>query len=174
LHGAGENTERPALDEKMGSSTELRYRAAKLEPLVRTHPHPSLVSSRCWESIERTRVTRELRESERRRRLAQRAGRIGSFEWDFASGNVHWSPELEALYGAQPGAFSGNLDGWLQRCEPADASRIVTEIREVTARRQEFYDYEFRAILPDGRRRWFCGQGNSNTTRKAPWFACPV
>lgn len=117
-----------------------------------------LVASRCWESIERTRVTRELRESERRLRLAQRAGRIGSFEWDMASGRVHWSPELEALYGLKEGAFEGTIDGWTRRCEKEDADRVMAAMNQVMARKQEIYFYEFRAILASGDRRWLRGQ----------------
>ena len=117
-----------------------------------------LVASRCWESIERTRVTRELRDSERRLRLAQNAGRIGTFEWDIVSGQVHWSPELERLFGVEPGAFDGTLDGWAKRCVPKDAARISDEIEQVVRRQQDAYDYEFRAILPDGARRWLRGQ----------------
>jgi PAS domain S-box-containing protein len=117
-----------------------------------------LVASRCWESIERTRVARELRESERRLRLAQRAGRIGSFEWDMVSGVVHWSPDLERLYGVEPGAFEGSLGAWSKRCVPKDADRVIREIEVILREKREHYDYEFRAILPDGARRWLRGQ----------------
>jgi PAS domain S-box-containing protein len=116
------------------------------------------VASRCWESIERARVGRELRESERFLRLSQRAGRIGSFEWDVVTGNVYWSPDLERMYGLEPGMFEGNFAGWRKRCEPEDAERISSEILQILGRRQELYDYEFRAILPDGTRRWLRGQ----------------
>jgi PAS domain S-box-containing protein len=116
------------------------------------------VASRCWESIARTRVARELRESERFLRLAQRAGRIGSFEWDIATGKVYWSPDLERIYGLEPGMFEGNFAGWRKRCDPDDAERFSSEILQILGRQQELYDYEFRAILPDGTRRWLRGQ----------------
>jgi signal transduction histidine kinase/ActR/RegA family two-component response regulator len=116
------------------------------------------VASRCWESIERTRVTRELRESEHRLRLAQRAGRLGSFEWDVRSGRVHWSAELELLYGLQTGTFEGTLEGWTKRCVGEDARRILAEIEELMEQQQELYDYEFRAILASGQQRWFRGR----------------
>jgi len=54
-----------------------------------------LVANRCWESIERVRVTRALQASERRLRLAQRAGRIGSFEWLMKEKRMIWTPELK-------------------------------------------------------------------------------
>jgi PAS domain S-box-containing protein len=116
------------------------------------------VASRCWESIARTRSARELRESERLLRLAQRAGRIGSFEWDIVTGNVHWSPDLERIYGLEAGMFEGSFAGWRKRCDPEDGERIANEILQILGRQQELYDYEFRALMPDGTTRWLRGQ----------------
>jgi GAF domain-containing protein len=81
------------------------------------------VASRCWESIERARVTRELRESERRLRLAQRAARLGAFEWEIPTGRMHWSPELELLYGLDAGTFEGRFEDWLRRIVEEDELR---------------------------------------------------
>ncbi len=39
--------------------------------------------------------------------LSQRAGSIGSFEWDGVSNQLIWTPELEILYGVPPGGFRG-------------------------------------------------------------------
>jgi signal transduction histidine kinase/ActR/RegA family two-component response regulator len=116
------------------------------------------VASRCWESIERVRVTRELRESERRLRLAQRAARLGAFEWEVQTGRMHWSPELELLYGLEAGTFEGRFEDWLRRIVKEDADRIVAEIRQLTGQHQDVYDYEFEAILPIGETRWFRGR----------------
>jgi PAS domain S-box-containing protein len=123
------------------------------------------VANRCWESIARARVTRELRESERRLRLAQRAGRIGSFEWDIVTGYVHWSPDLERMYGLGPGMFEGTFAAWRRRCDPEDSERIAAEILQILGRQQEHYDYEFRAVLPDGSRRWLRGQAQFEYTQ---------
>jgi PAS domain S-box-containing protein len=116
------------------------------------------VANRCWESIERARVGRELRESERFLRLSQRAGRIGSFEWDIATGAVYWSPDLERMYGMEPGTFEGTFAGWRKRCAPEDVDRVSNEILQALGRQQELYDYEFRAIMADGTHRWLRGQ----------------
>ena len=99
------------------------------------------VASRCWESIERARVGRELRESERLLRLSQRAGRIGSFEWDIVTGDVYWSPDLERMYGLEAGMFEGTFAGWRKRCEPEDAERVSSEILQVIGRQQLLFDF---------------------------------
>ena len=118
-----------------------------------------LVAGRCWESIERARVARELRASEQRLRLAQRAGRIGSFEWDINARRILWSQELEALYGVPAGTFEGSLEYWSQRLLPEDAARIIAEFESCMARGQTECAWEFRAVLPSGALRWLRGQG---------------
>src|SRR5262249_15115172 len=48
-----------------------------------------------------------LRASEARLRLAQQAGRIGTFEWNNQTWVNTWTRELEAMYGLPPGGFEG-------------------------------------------------------------------
>ncbi len=116
------------------------------------------VANRCWESIERAQVTRELQASERRRRLAQKAARIGGFEWLMKEHKVIWTPELEALYGVPENTFEESLDHWSRRVVPEDAARVFAGVENCVARRQAEYAYEFRAVLPDGTLRWLRGQ----------------
>ncbi len=113
-----------------------------------------LVANRCWESIERARVTRALQASERRLRLAQRAGHIGSFEWLIQENRMIWTPELEALYGLAEGSFGRSLQEWSGRLVPEDAGRVIAGIESCLARKQAEYANEFRALLPDGTPRW--------------------
>jgi PAS domain S-box-containing protein len=113
-----------------------------------------LVVNRCREAAERGRITRDLQDSERRLRLSQRAARIGSYEWLPKEGRVIWTPELEALFGLREGEFEGNFDGWAKRATPEDAQRLGAELQACLASRQTEYSCEFRAALPDGKRRW--------------------
>lgn len=116
------------------------------------------VAGRCWESIERTRVLRNLQESQERLHLAQEAGNSGTFEWYILQDRVYWSPELEKLYGVSPGTFEGSFDNWVRRVHPDDIKRILAEIRVVLRNHQRDYGYDFRAVLPDGSYRWLHGQ----------------
>ncbi len=113
-----------------------------------------LVASRCWESIERARVSRELRASERRLRLAQKASRSGSFEWLIKEGVIIWSPELEELYGLPQGTFEGSFGDWMKRIAAEDAGAMVSAIEACLDRREPEYIYEFRVMMPDGNQRW--------------------
>ncbi|MDQ6678602.1 MAG: PAS domain S-box protein [Acidobacteriota bacterium] len=113
-----------------------------------------LVGSRCWESFQRARIARELQNSEQRLRLAQRAGKSGSFEWLIKEGQVIWTAELEALYGVSEGAFEGAFEDWRRRVVSEDAGRVTAGIQECLATRKSECDYEFRVMLPDGTTRW--------------------
>ena len=116
------------------------------------------VASRCWESIERARVERELRENEQRLRLAQHVGRVGSFEWSIRDDVVVWTPELEALYGLPPGSLQGGFDAWRKFVMPEDVQKIEEAVKEAIAARIPELSYEFRALLPNNRVRWLHGQ----------------
>jgi PAS domain S-box-containing protein len=116
-----------------------------------------VVADRCWESIERARVARELAASERRLRLAQRAGHAGSFEWMLKTGKIIWSPELEDLYGIPEGSFEGTIADWRKRIAADDADRFFGEIERCIADQVPECTCEFRALLPHGRTRWLRG-----------------
>ncbi|HEX8456527.1 MAG TPA: PAS domain S-box protein [Pyrinomonadaceae bacterium] len=90
--------------------------------------------------------------------LALHAGRAGTFEWNITTDANLWSPELEALYGVPAGTFEGNFEAWSKRVVPEDATAVTAEIRQALADRRDEHDYEFRALLPDGRVRWLAGR----------------
>lgn len=90
--------------------------------------------------------------------LALEAGRTGTFDWDMPAGRVHWSPELEKLYGLTEGAFERTFRAWTDRVVPEDVARVETLLQECFAARREDARYEFRVVLPDGNHRWMEGK----------------
>lgn len=80
------------------------------------------VAGRCWESIERTRVTRELRDNEARYRTLLET--ISSVVWR-ADGHgqvVDPVPSWEEFTGQTPAQYRGS--GWLDAVHPDDHARI--------------------------------------------------
>jgi two-component system CheB/CheR fusion protein len=71
---------------------------------------------------------------------------------------VIWSSELEHLYGLAAGTFEGTFPDWMKRVVPDDGEQVVSGVKGALARKAERFDYEFRAILPDGVNRWLRGQ----------------
>ncbi|MDY3553442.1 response regulator [Gemmata sp. JC717] len=104
------------------------------------------------------RAERAVREANERLALALSAGRSGVFDWLIPEGRVVWSPELEDLYGVPRGSFEGTYASWEARVEPDDAARVGAQVRRCVAERAEDVEYEFRAVRPDGSRRWLAGK----------------
>lgn len=99
-----------------------------------------------------------LRKSSERLQLAQRAGRVGVFEWIIPEDHVQWDPELRALYEIPNGAAYKNLHEWYTRIVPEDRARIKEGIEACLREKQTTFDDEFRILLPDGTHRWLAGQ----------------
>lgn len=97
-------------------------------------------------------------ESEHRLLRAQRAGRVGSFDWLIKDNRIICTPEFEALYGLPPGSFQPGFDAWKMLLEPDDAKRVVAELKACMACHQLECVYGFRVGLPWGKTRWLRGQ----------------
>ncbi len=85
--------------------------------------------------------------------LAQKAGKIGTFEWNIQSHDVTWIAELEALYGLAPGSFDGRYDGWIQTIHSDDRVKTEQELWQAVKTGQGL-DTEFRITCPNGEIRW--------------------
>jgi PAS domain S-box-containing protein len=74
-----------------------------------------------------------LRRSEERLVEAQRAARLGSWDWDVRTGNVWWSEELYRRYGKDPATFHPNLESYLELVHPDDRGQVNETIASVLA-----------------------------------------
>lgn len=90
--------------------------------------------------------------------LAQRLGRIGTFEWDVSAEQVSWTPELEALYGLPPGGFAGGYESWMRCVHPEDLAQAEESWRQAS-RGEAPRETEFRVIWPDGSTHWLLATG---------------
>jgi len=86
---------------------------------------------------------RERQHVQERLTLAQQAARMGSFEWNLVADTVIWSPELESLYGVDPGSFNGDYEAWEQTIHADDRPGLEAALRQAIARQQPL-DVEFR------------------------------
>ncbi|MDW9704388.1 PAS domain S-box protein [Sinorhizobium meliloti] len=94
-----------------------------------------------------------LQESERRLQLALDAGHMGAWEWNLETGEVIWSPGLEALHRIEPGSFGGTLADFKRDIHPDDLPLIEREMARAIETDGD-YHVVYRAQLPDGTIRW--------------------
>jgi PAS domain S-box-containing protein len=124
------------------------------------HAYPSSegVSIFFRDITERKSVELALQRSMKYLQLAHEAAGIGTWEWDIATGDPTWSPELYRLFGVDPDLSKSALqDAWLNSVHPEDKERVALQARQALASRKPF-SYEFR-ILRDGNVHWMISRG---------------
>ncbi len=94
-----------------------------------------------------------LRENEERYALAQRAAGIGSWDWDIETGTLHWSEQIESMFGFAPGEFGRTYEAFLESVHPDDRQRVMDAVNASVQQGAE-YAIEHRLIWPDGTPRW--------------------
>jgi PAS domain S-box-containing protein len=99
-----------------------------------------------------------LRASEERLRSAQWAARIGTFEWDFRTGVVTLTPEMEALHGLPQGRFDQTKKAFENLVHPDDRER-VTKLGQLSLETGQPTEGEYRVVWPDGSVHWIAGRG---------------
>ncbi|MDM9384807.1 PAS domain S-box protein [Chlorogloeopsis sp. ULAP01] len=99
-----------------------------------------------------------LRESQERLNLALEAANMGSWDWNIQTGEVYWSPNLERLFGLEPGSFDCRYETVMAMIHPGDRQWVLQAIYRALDEQQE-YNIEFRFVKPDGKIRWAVGRG---------------
>ncbi|MDB5965510.1 MAG: multi-sensor signal transduction histidine kinase, partial [Polaromonas sp.] len=92
---------------------------------------------------------------------AQRLGRIGHWEVDVKTGQMHWSDQLQELFGLAPGTFDGRHDSFLGMLHPEDRAHYV-EQRAQAHRTNCELDIEYRIVTPSGAVRWMHQRGRTS------------
>lgn len=107
----------------------------------------------------------ELLTYQNRLEIAQAAGGVGVFEWDFESNEVWSSHEEIELFELNVSDQQGKLEHWLNRIHPDDKNRI-TSLIETSSEEHRDFDTEFRVLMPDDRVKWIRGKGKFSYNEK--------
>ncbi len=109
---------------------------------------------------ERKRVEAALRDSQTQLALALESSRTAMFDWDIAARRGSWNPQMAAIYGFQPAGKYISADEWRSLYHPDDAPRLTEEaVRFYRNRDQDQFQFEYRAVRPDGELRWILSHG---------------
>ena len=90
--------------------------------------------------------------SEGRFARAQRAARIGTWDWNVVTGEASWTDEAWRLFGRPPFSRPVTYDLWIECVHPDDREHAAERVRE--AFRSGTYFDEFRVLHADGTIRW--------------------
>ncbi|HEX5085174.1 MAG TPA: PAS domain S-box protein [Blastocatellia bacterium] len=103
----------------------------------------------------RKQVEESLRESEKRLDLAQKAGNIGTFDWDIRANKLVWTEQLKVLFGLPPDGPAHTYKGWLEHVLPEDRPACEASMREILEKRLPQWRMEYRIVRADtGEVRW--------------------
>jgi PAS domain S-box-containing protein len=91
---------------------------------------------------------------------AFKAGRVGVWDLNLATGEVRWSDGVTALYGAAPGTLRGSYEAFRERVHPADRPRVEEMVRDAVAEGGDF-EIEHRILTDDGGVRWVHSTGRA-------------
>lgn len=110
-------------------------------------------------------LRRRYEKLERRQALleeSQRSARVGSWEWDVATGELTWSDELYRLYGLDPAREAITFDQFQSLIHPDDRALVEESISRAAEDAQPF-SFEHRIITPTGAVRVLHGRGRAIT-----------
>jgi PAS domain S-box-containing protein len=100
-------------------------------------------------------AAQQLKESEERFRLANRAARIGTFRWDAATQQFLWDEQHYDLFGLSP-EQDVQLNAFLKAIHPDDRPRVQATVQAAIdgLLGQEELHLEYRLFRPGGELRW--------------------
>jgi diguanylate cyclase (GGDEF)-like protein/PAS domain S-box-containing protein len=100
-----------------------------------------------------------LRRSEERYALAARGANDGLWDWDLATGRVHFSPRWKAMIGHADAAIGDAPSEWLDRVHVADRDRVQAELDDHLAGRTPHFESEHRILCASGGYLWVMSRG---------------
>ena len=108
----------------------------------------------------RKQVEEALRESQAQLALALDSSHTAIFDWDIVNRLGLWNSQMAAIYGFQPRAERISAEEWRAQFHPEDRERVVAEAHALwNDKDQDRFNFEFRAVRPDGQTRWILSQG---------------
>ncbi|HET6463011.1 MAG TPA: PAS domain-containing protein, partial [Candidatus Krumholzibacteria bacterium] len=111
------------------------------------------------EIIERHKAEDALRESEERLRLAQLKTGVGIWDWNLRTGVLTWTPELEVLFGLEPGTVKRYAD-FRNRVHPDDIAMVEAK-GDAAVRDRKTFEFECRIVRADNEVRWIWASGGA-------------
>ena len=118
----------------------------------------SLIFLRWQDKVERVRQN-ELRESKEHLQIALQAARMGTWEWEIASGKIRWSEDVESLFGLERGEFAGTFDAYMELLPKEEQAKVQGIINNTLDSGNQNYHVIHSIRTRDNEIRWLEGRG---------------
>ncbi len=100
----------------------------------------------------------QIERSEERLRTAVEVGRLGLWDWDVVTDEIHWSDEHYRMEGFGVGEVTPSYETWSQRLHPDDQAETEAALRHAMDAGEEYVRH-FRVVHPDGSVHWMHARG---------------
>lgn len=97
--------------------------------------------------------------SEERYKLAEKAGKIGSWDWNILTGELHCSKTSGPMFGFDPGKFEITYEAFLESVHPEDRKFVIDSVNAAVEEDRD-YKIEHRIVWPDKNVRWLSETGS--------------
>jgi PAS domain S-box-containing protein len=129
-----------------------------ISPIRDSHGRVIGASKIARDITERKRVEAALRESQTQLALALESSKTAMFDWDLRTQRGSWNPQMATIYGFNPEGKHITADEWRSLFHPEDAPRLAEEAQRIYRDHDQF-QFEYRALRPDGEVRWILSHG---------------
>jgi PAS domain S-box-containing protein len=102
-----------------------------------------------------------LRENREALSLALSSAKMGTWDWDVATGKLRWSDRTCELFGL-PQTAVPDFQNFLALLHPDDRPLVESDVKNALAHEPYSYECEYRVVLPDGTYRWLFAQGGAH------------
>jgi len=109
------------------------------------------------EIAERKKAVAALHRSRASLAEAQRIARLGNWDWNIKTKELHWSDEIYRIFGLTPKQFGATYNAFLNSVHSEDRGYVDLAVNEALAGKP--YSIEHRIVLPDGKVRFVHEQG---------------
>ncbi|MBI4662591.1 MAG: PAS domain-containing protein [Verrucomicrobia bacterium] len=83
---------------------------------------------------------------------AQRIAHLGSWDWDVATNELHWTDEIYRIFGLTPQEFGATYEAFLNSVHPSDRALVRASVDQAL-REKRPYSIAHRIVRPDGAER---------------------
>ncbi|MCG5526232.1 response regulator [Ectothiorhodospira haloalkaliphila] len=136
------------------SPSEERWFVMTVTPL----PHSGGVVINHLNITERKQAEQAAEIAKDRLNRGQIYGKIGTWEWNIATGDLFWSEYVASLFGYEGDDLKASYGNFVRAIYPDDREAVKQAIR-AAVEHDDQYEVEHRVVWPDGRVRWLLERG---------------